>query len=254
MNELHEKTVIVTTSWDDGHPHDLRLSNLLNTFGVKGTYYIPQSNEGMPVVTKEGIRALKSCGGEIGAHTLTHVELPAFGKKRIGEELSGGKKYLEDIIGEEVTSFCYPRGKFKRDLRYLVADAGYKLARTTFSFNIDNNYDPLYMPTSLQFYPHSPYVHTQHAIKELNIKGLYNYLALFHIERDLYKLVTRIFDHVVDHGGVFHLWGHSWEIEKMQLWSLLEKTLRYISSRNNVQYMSNKEVVDFRTSISSTRT
>ena len=35
---------IITTSWDDGHPLDFKLAELLNKYNLKGTFYIPRSN------------------------------------------------------------------------------------------------------------------------------------------------------------------------------------------------------------------
>ncbi len=36
--------VIVTTSWDDGHPVDLKVADILLRFGVKATFYVGNSN------------------------------------------------------------------------------------------------------------------------------------------------------------------------------------------------------------------
>jgi len=35
---------IVTTSWDDGHPSDLKLAELLREYDVPATFYIPIDN------------------------------------------------------------------------------------------------------------------------------------------------------------------------------------------------------------------
>lgn len=35
---------IVTTSWDDGHPSDLKLAELLKRYDVPATFYIPIDN------------------------------------------------------------------------------------------------------------------------------------------------------------------------------------------------------------------
>lgn len=42
---------------------------------------------------------------------------------------------------------------------------------------------------------------------------------------------------------VFHLWGHSWEIEKYGMWEELEKFLEYVSSYSDVKFVTNKELV-----------
>jgi hypothetical protein len=34
----------ITTSWDDGHPSDLRLADLLHKHSLRGTFYVPPEN------------------------------------------------------------------------------------------------------------------------------------------------------------------------------------------------------------------
>ena len=37
--------ILITTSWDDGHPLDLRLAELLHKYDVPATFYIPVSEK-----------------------------------------------------------------------------------------------------------------------------------------------------------------------------------------------------------------
>ena len=60
----------MTTSWDDGHPLDMRIAEMLAKHGLTGTFYAPRSaeTEVMPMAQlKELSRSF-----EIGAHTLRH--------------------------------------------------------------------------------------------------------------------------------------------------------------------------------------
>lgn len=43
-------------------------------------------------------------------------------------------------------------------------------------------------------------------------------------------------------GGVFHLWGHSWEIEHNKDWGRLERVLSYFANRSDVKYLNNGEL------------
>jgi ABC-type uncharacterized transport system YnjBCD substrate-binding protein len=52
-----------------------------------------------------------------------------------------------------------------------------------------------------------------------------------------------MFDRVNREGGVFHLWGHSWEIDRYKDWDRLEKVLRYISGHENVTYATNRDLI-----------
>ena len=48
-----------------------------------------------------------------------------------------------------------------------------------------------------------------------------------------------LFDVTRASGGVFHLWGHSWEIDARQDWGRLERVLEHIGSHNDATYISN---------------
>jgi len=52
---------IVTTSWDDGHPSDLKLVELLRKYDVPATFYIPIDNfERRSMTPKKSERLLKA--------------------------------------------------------------------------------------------------------------------------------------------------------------------------------------------------
>jgi len=44
--------------------------------------------------------------------------------------------------------------------------------------------------------------------------------------------------------GVWHLWGHSCEIERYRMWKQLEEVLRYVSGRSDVRYLTNGQLVN----------
>ena len=56
---LMNRKLVVTTSWDDGYPADLRVAELLAKHGVAGTFYVPNRNlEGRPVLSEQEIRRI----------------------------------------------------------------------------------------------------------------------------------------------------------------------------------------------------
>ncbi len=239
-----ERAAVVTTSWDDGHPLDVRLGGLLSSYGISGTFYVPLSIPGLPRMPKEQMDTIREMGMEIGSHTLTHPTLTSLNGREILHELRGSKESLEDMLGAPVRSLCYPKGKFNRTVRLLAIEAGYELARTTLSFRTDTKFDPYGMPVSLQFYPHTPGVRLRHALREGNLKGIVNWVTWCRMENDLVTLSMLIFEHILNHGGIFHIWGHSWEIDRLGLWSSLEDVLRHIAHRRSVWYFTNSQVVD----------
>jgi peptidoglycan-N-acetylglucosamine deacetylase len=232
---------LVTTSWDDGHPLDVRLAEMLGKYGVLGTFYIPLNYTKFPVMANEELRALQAMGMEIGSHTLTHPNLTKLSKHRALHELVASRHRLEDIVGEPIVSFCYPAGKFNSITRSWVVEAGYKLARTTVAFRIEREFDPFYMPVSFQFFPHRRIVSIRHALKEGNMMGVINWSTLWKMESNPVQLVKLVLEYILANGGLLHIWGHSWEIEQCHLWGALEEALRYIANVRGALYLTNSQ-------------
>jgi len=48
---------------------------------------------------------------------------------------------------------------------------------------------------------------------------------------------------IIHSGGIYHVWGHSWEIGKRNDWIKLERVLQYISNRDYIKYYTNGEIL-----------
>ncbi len=235
---------IVTTSWDDGHPLDLPLAELLATYGVKGTFYVPIADPLVPRMTRDEIRDLHQMGMEVGSHTQTHPRIHRLDPEVVLRELRDSKAYLEDLLGEEVPAFCYPEGKFSRRNLALIDQAGYRLARTTLGFRTDLEYDPRLMPVGLQFWRHSQRTLLQHALVQRNFRGAADWMRLWKGEHDPTRLSEHMLRHIQANGGVLHIWGHSWEIEQGGLWKELEESLKRLSGLGPLLSLTNSQVAD----------
>jgi len=234
---------MITTSWDDGHPLDIRLAELLAKHGLKGTFYVPISYNSEKLLDHGQLRYLKQMGMEIGSHTVTHPILTRLNKQTVSSELVESKKKLEDILGDSVQAFCYPGGKFNKRTRNQVIKAGYILGRTTLGFRIDSDFDPFLMPVSFQFYPHKRRALITHMIKEGNFRGLRNWKDYRQFDSDISILTKYLIESVIKTQGILHIWGHSWEIEKFGLWDYLKEILSNISGQKNVMYCINTDVI-----------
>src|SRR5689334_4264533 len=98
-NTATHPRVLVTTSWDDGHPLDLRTAALLVTHGLKGTFYVPVEYRRRPVLSRPQLEDLLVMGMEIGSHTMTHPVLTELDENEIFQEFDDSKKRLEDMLG-----------------------------------------------------------------------------------------------------------------------------------------------------------
>jgi len=76
-------------------------------------------------------REMESKGVEIASHTLTHPILTNVGDEQLRHELEGSRLRLEDELGHESTSFCYPNGNHDARVLHEAERAGYRCAVTT---------------------------------------------------------------------------------------------------------------------------
>jgi hypothetical protein len=65
-------------------------------------------------------------------------------------------------------------------------------------------------------------------------------------------LGKQLFDEVLEDGGIWHLYGHSWEIEELGIWDDLLEMLDYVSHHSNVTYLTNGQLTEGRFGLGST--
>lgn len=221
---------VFTLSIDDGHPSDMKMAELLDKHGFNATFFVPIKNcEGLEVVTPDQLRELGR-RFDIGAHTFDHRFLSNVTALEAYHQIAEGNKELEDILGRKVAGFCYPGGKYgKRDVN-LVRASGFRYARSTMNLRFDAGDQPYEMPTTLQFFPHDRSVFVRNFVKSgwwlKRKEGLR--LAMMH--DDWLDRLYALFDHACEHDKVFHLWGHSWEIDKLDAWDELDRFLTYAAT------------------------
>lgn len=236
--------MIVTTSWDDDSASGLKIAELLSARGLLGTFYVPTSRLGDGSAFSAGdLRALSANGFEIGAHTISHQILTKLEQPDLIREVGGCKEVLQEIVGHEVTMFCYPKGRFNAGVVREVERAGYRGARSTKILFSGAIFPPYEMPTTVQAYPHrrSNYVRNLvrlGAIPEL-LKSAPDLLSF----ENWLQLGKSLFDRTMRDGGTWHLYGHPWEIEKLNLWSEVKEMLDYVGRRESVTYVNNGELL-----------
>lgn len=197
-------------SFDDGAKLDLKVVELLQKHGIKDAiFYIPSDwqsynlREGRDPLSLEDVLEISKLY-EIGSHTVTHPMLTRIPMHQVEWELRESKQALEELLGKEVKSFCYPRGYANDEIRDL-AGKYYKTARNTLVGTNEPSEDPLWQSTSVHIggKRRKEYEGTtwQHQAKRMLEEG----------------------------GTVFHAWGHSWEIERYKCWEDFENLLRMVT-------------------------
>jgi len=227
-----------------------RLSDLLLRYKIKGTFYIPKKYSTEQIPEKDLQQIFKK--HEIGAHSMTHPDLRTLGVKNLENETKESKRWLERILNTKIKMFCYPSGFYNTDAVFIVKKSNFIGARTTNLGSINSPLNPYLMNTTIQVYPFpfrklnkkkyylgkllQPYRQRAPGLRALGVptSSMYSWLST----------AKATFDIALRNGEVFHLWGHSWEIEKYDMWDELEKFLKYISGRKDCVYLTNSELLE----------
>jgi len=78
------------------------------------------------LVTADELRALPERGVTIGSHTATHAVMTQVGTSDASRELRDSRTHLAEVLGRDVTMFCFPYGAYNDALIPLCREAGYE--------------------------------------------------------------------------------------------------------------------------------
>jgi peptidoglycan/xylan/chitin deacetylase (PgdA/CDA1 family) len=224
------------TSWDDGYLLDLKVADLLDRYGMKGTFYLcPAAQHAADMLSKEQIKALSSRHA-IGAHSMTHPKLTKIPAEQAAREIRDSKKWVEDATGKPCTMFCYPYGAVNDAVKKFVREAGFTEARITDDLEFSAP-DPFLQPVSLQVMPFPVRHHSRIDWKILDhfgpLRSRYAQLRKIKTPHSAMtswlSLAKYLYGYAKETDQTFfHLYGHSREVEKYGMWGDLEEFLAYV--------------------------
>lgn len=240
---MKSKKIIITTSWDDGHPLDIKLCSILQKYNIKGTIYIPILNKERDVMDEKEIKKI-SKNFEIGGHTYNHSVLTNLSNSEIDDEIIRSKKKMEEITDTKIISFCYPRGKYNKEIMKKVKNAGYVGGRTTeiFRTSFSNSFE---LHTTIQAVNRTLASRGKNVITSNSRKMTQELLFTKTLFNKWDVIAKKSLDYVLKNGGIWHLWGHSWEINDNNDWDTLEDVLEYVQMKgraHNAEFVTNKEI------------
>lgn len=208
--------ITIKSSWDDGCEEDMRLAELLNKYEIPGIFYIPSKwilhnhKEGRDALTTGQVMELDKAF-EIGSHSINHPMLTRIPIEEAKREIVESKISLEQLLGHEVDSFCYPRGYANDELRDIVRTY-YTNARNTLVGSLEAPEDPVWESTTV-------HVAGTRRPEYENTTWLHEGFRL------LDEAISRSND---GEDIVYSMFGHSWEISRYDAWGDLEIFLKTI--------------------------
>lgn len=122
------KPIILT--FDDGYKDAYTVAfPLLKKYGYRGVFYIIVNQVGyLDYLTWPQILEMQQGGMVFGAHTLSHADLRSLSKEKLAIEVGQSKNILEEKLGQKITDFCYPYGRFNKRMAVTLKEAGYQTA------------------------------------------------------------------------------------------------------------------------------
>lgn len=225
----HGKTKALILSFDDGRTEDRQLVNLMNKYGLVGTFHLNSnklSTNGY--LTKAEIKQL-FVGHEVSAHSANHPGLTTLSKIDVVYEIVEDRKELERLMGYPIRGMAYPFGNYNDAVIDAINELGIEYARTvedTYNFKIPENFLKWH-PTVHQFAKaYWKPDDTENDRKELAV--FYKTINDFLEARDL---------------AILYIWGHSWELGNK--WEETEKCFKLLAHNSDIHYTSQIDLVDY---------
>ena len=214
-------------TYDDGVLQDERFVELLNRYGIKGTFNLNSQlmreefswahPNGMQVRRLSPERAKRLYDGhEVASHTLTHPYMHALSDEELYRQLKDDKDNLERLFGREVKGFAVPFDYYDDRIADCAKACGFTYARESECTGI--------------FTPCTDAYHWK--------------TCIYHINPDLTNFVAK-FLNTQEELAVCQIVGHSYDLDAEDLWGTMELICAAVSKRDDIWFCTNAELVDF---------
>ena len=232
------KPKAVTFSYDDGCRADIKLSQILNKYGLKGTFnlnskWLGTSDNDWHLTKEEIQKYIIDKGHEIAVHGAEHKANGNLRPIDGIQDVVNCRLGLENDFETIVRGMAYPdsgighfhNGVTMSDIEsYLKAlDIVYArtLGRINDSFDLPDNWYQ-WMPTAH---------HDSPEVFDLIEKFTSYKLTDVYLARRIPKL--------------FYLWGHAYEFDQKNNWDRMEEICQKLSGREDIWYATNIEIYEY---------
>ena len=216
------KDKAMTLSYDDGSKDDIQLIEIMQKYGLKGTFNICSGRLQKEPDYRTPIDVYLKSNMEVAMHGVDHLWVKACIGGDIIREFYQDKLALEDLTDNIIRGGAYAYGCFNEETLAVLKMLGVSYFRGTVeteSFEI---------PTEWLKWPMT--------CRHRN-KRLFSILDSFLAERpnSPYYNTPRL----------FYLMGHSWEFTADNNWDLIEKFGKKVAERDDIWHATNIEIFDY---------
>lgn len=214
-------------TYDDGVMQDLRFVELMNRYGLKGTFNLNSElmrtgfawthPNGMEVkrLPADTARWLYR-GHEIASHTRIHPYMHDLPETEVLDQLGRDKADLEEMLGVEVAGFAVPFDYYSPMIADCAKRCGFEYARMS-------EFSRIYTPCRDYWFWKTGFYHIE--------PGLTEYVdGFFGTEEEL---------------AVCQIVGHSYDLDAEGLWETVETILKRVSAAEDVWSCTNLELVRY---------
>ena len=215
----------LTFSYDDGVRQDIRLMDILDRHGMKGTFNL---NSGLyatetgrfRMMAEEVTEAYANRVHEVAVHSYSHPYLESIPQIAMVREIMQDRENLEAQFGRIVRGMAYPMGTFSDEVVEVLRVCGIAYARTTVST------EKFTIPTDWLRLP----------------------ATCHHDNPRLMELAHRFVETDPAHrpSMLFYVWGHSYEFDQKDNWHVIEEFTDYMGGHEDeIWYATNIEIYEY---------
>jgi peptidoglycan/xylan/chitin deacetylase (PgdA/CDA1 family) len=120
---------VISLTFDDGNADQMTALPILDSVGMKGTFYITTGwTNYSGYMTQANLATLAAHGQEIGGHTVSHPDLTTLSTTEMTKQICQGRNTLAGW-GFPTTSFAYPFASVNASVEAAVQACGFNSAR-----------------------------------------------------------------------------------------------------------------------------
>ena len=224
------KSKVLTLSYDDGVVQDIRLIEILDKYGLRGTFnintgrYLGEDAERAKYYGRMKLSEAKQLyigsAHEVAVHALNHPFLEKLKADEVITEIIEDRKNIEAQYGTITRGMAYPYGTYSNEVVDVLAKCGIcysRTTKTTENFKFPENWLTLH-----------PTCH-------------HNNPKLMELAKTFAETKSRY----PSDNWLFYVWGHSYEFDDRDNWNVIEEFAKYIGGREDVWYATNIEIYDY---------